>query len=268
MPANFAHITEGTVPVLVHVPHAGIHYPSAESTPFRGNLDVQHEIATMADLHMDTILARIRSRLIETRLGGIAPYTLVNPNARIFMDPERFNDEREEMNTVGMGVVYTNGHDRRPLYATELPSGERESRIRDYYDPYSDALIHLTRTILDRFGRALFIDLHSYATRALPCELHADEARPPLCIGLDASIHDPDPSVIENLRDRFGASTNQPYHGTYVPAPWYRTDPRVRSIMLEVRKDQYMDEGSLAITPAADALVDGISEWIALAAAS
>ncbi len=265
MPANFAQIARGDAPVLIHVPHAGTHYPGAAVAPFREGLDLRHEISTMADLHMDVVLARIGARLAEPQLGGIVPYTLVNPNARVFMDPERFNDDREEMNAVGMGVVYTHGHDRRPLYRGAMADEEREMRIRDFYDPYSTELIRLTSEILDRFGHVLFVDLHSYATRALPCELHAEEARPPLCIGLDASIHDPEPAVIADLASRFDSATNQPYHGTYVPRQWYRTDSRVRSVMLEVRKDQYMDEAHFAITARADALVDGISAWIARA---
>ena len=257
---NYAEIVRGNAPVVVHVPHAGTRFPGVASTAFRPHIDRDFEIRKIADLHMDAIYGRIRGTLAAR---GIEPFSVVNPNARLFMDPERFPDDREEMNAVGMGVVYDNGYDLQPLYAAPLPEAERAHRIHAYYDPYTQALIDVTREAIDRFGRVLFVDLHSYATEALPCELHPDEGRPPLCIGLDGSIHDPDPAHIAALEARFDSAINEPYHGTYVPSPWYRRDPRLRSIMLEVRKDQYMDEATFATTPASAALAERIGEWIA-----
>ena len=37
---------------------------------------------------------------------------------------------------------------------------------------------------------------------------------------------------------------DRPYRGTLVPTPWYGTDPRVRSIMLEVNRKLYLEPGS------------------------
>jgi N-formylglutamate amidohydrolase len=46
-----------------------------------------------------------------------------------------------------------------------------------------------------------------------------------------------------------GLSTgvNAPFAGAYVPLKYYQADARVASVMLEIRRDVYMDERSLAI---------------------
>lgn len=262
MPDEVVQAVRGDSPVLIHVPHAGLHFPAAAATALRDDLDLGTEVRRIADLHMDRLLAMICESLDE---AGIVPTTVVSPNSRLFMDPERFPDEREEMNAVGMGVVYQNGVDGRPLYGSPLSEAVREARIREYYEPYTRALVRESAAALGRFGRLLFVDLHSYASTALPFEIHKDEARPPLCIGLDHSIHDPDADVLAALGARFDSAVDQPYHGTYVPAPWYRRDPRLRSVMLELRKDQYMDEHSFALADDAVAVARRIAEWIVLA---
>jgi N-formylglutamate amidohydrolase len=35
---------------------------------------------------------------------------------------------------------------------------------------------------------------------------------------------------------------NEPFAGGYVPTRWYEIDTRVGAIMLEIRRDTYMDE--------------------------
>ena len=40
---------------------------------------------------------------------------------------------------------------------------------------------------------------------------------------------------------------NQPFAGAYVPLRWFGKDSRVEAIMLEVRRDAYMDEATGAL---------------------
>jgi len=141
-----------------------------------------------------------------------------------------------------MGAVYTrtSGGDvlRRPDEA-----GEREL-ISAYFEPYAASMTDLVGERLAATGTALIVDVHSFPTRALPYELHAESRRPALCIGRDR-FHTPD-VLVEAARRAFepvgDSAVNEPFAGAYVPTRWYEVDPRVGAIMLEIRRDTYMDE--------------------------
>ncbi len=50
--------------------------------------------------------------------------------------------------------------------------------------------------------------------------------------------------------DGLDALENEPFHGAYVPLRYYGRDVRVQSVMLEIRRDLYLHEG----TPDPDAV--------------
>ena len=80
----------------------------------------------------------------------------------------------------------------------------------------------------------------------LAYELHSDLDRPEICIGRD-NTHTPSRLVDAAMGTFCGfgrVGINEPFIGTYVPLAHYGTDLRVRSIMLEVRRDLFMDESS------------------------
>jgi N-formylglutamate amidohydrolase len=73
-----------------------------------------------------------------------------------------------------------------------------------------------------------------------------DARRPELCIGTDAD-HTPEP-LVTTVLDAAGAlgfeiARDTPFAGTFVPTRWLG-DARVRSVMLEIRRDTYMDEST------------------------
>ncbi len=102
----------------------------------------------------------------------------------------------------------------------------------------------LVERTLDRHGRAVILDVHSYPLRPSPYELHADERRPELCVGVDP-FHTP-AELVAGVREGFDGLElleNEPFHGAYVPLKYYEQDERVRSVMLELRRDLYLHEG-------------------------
>jgi len=161
------------------------------------------------------------------------------------MDPERFADDDDEpMAQRGMGAVYRSRRDGRPLRRTDFSSEDRGRIMTDLYEPYHGALEHLASAMLEQFDRCLLVDLHSFPRSALPYE-DATLVRPHVCIGFD------DAHVDELLRDRWAAEIrarglevgfNTPFAGSLVPTRFYRRDARVRSLMIELRRDLYMDE--------------------------
>ena len=114
------------------------------------------------------------------------------------------------------------------------------------------------------------IDVHSYAIEALPYELHAGDRRPALCIGYDE--RHVNASLLDCVRAAFrhlGQADNEPFAGAYVPLKHFGRDRRVQSVMLELRRDRYMDERSgRLVEPAVDALGDAVVRLAKAAEAS
>jgi N-formylglutamate amidohydrolase len=91
-------------------------------------------------------------------------------------------------------------------------------------------------------GCAVILDLHSFPRQALAYELHPRDARPVMCLGAD-DRHTPR-WLLEAAREAFAphgsVAVNQPFRGTYVPLRHYGRDDRVSSLMLELRRDAYL----------------------------
>lgn len=249
-------------PVLLHVPH------SARAIP----ADVREGIV-LDDAALETELDRITdactaeiAAAAASRAAPGTPWRFVNQLSRLVVDPERFPDEREEMRAVGMGAVYT-----RTTHGEELrrPGTDTEPLVRRYFDPYARAMTAAVAGRLAAAGRAVIIDVHSYPARRLPYELHGDGPRPPVCIGTDA-FHTP-----AALRDAAcaafagfgGTGLDSPFAGTYVPLRYYGRDPRVRALMVEIRRDLYLGDGGQPSADGLDALSEALAELVAAVSA-
>ncbi|GAB2663706.1 N-formylglutamate amidohydrolase [Gordonia jinhuaensis] len=229
---------DASSPVILHVPHSSRHIPP----DVRDSLLVS-DAALTAELDESVDTATDLIACEAARRCEVTPWQLVNETSRIVVDPERFPDESEPMNAHGRGAIYTRCADGSPLRADEPDSGAARSLLAEVFDPYAQAMTDLTQDRLDTTGTALIIDIHSYPTRPSGFEDPALE-RPAICIGTD-DFHTP-----QWLRDKafdtfsgFGSvAENTPYAGCYVPLRFYRSDRRISAIMIEVRRDVYLDE--------------------------
>jgi N-formylglutamate deformylase len=248
-------------PVLLHVPHAARAIPAAVRAGIvLDDAALKRELDHITDAHTDEIAARAAGS------ARLTPWRFVNARSRLVVDPERFPDEREEMLAVGMGAVYqrtTHGDVLRP------PQTDPAPLLDACFHPYAAAM---TRAVDDRIaaaGRAVVIDVHSYPSLALPYELHGDGPRPPVCLGADP-FHTP-PELLARARAAFApcgeTAVNSPFAGTYVPLKHFGQEPRVRALMIEIRRDLYMAEpggaphsGLEPLAEALAALVDGLGD--------
>lgn len=94
-------------------------------------------------------------------------------------------------------------------------------------------------------GLALIIDCHSYPSFATRADQIEGAFRPQFVIGTDP-YHTP-PDLAQECAECFtragySVGMNTPFAGTIVPLKHYGKDPRVQLIMIEVRRDLYMDE--------------------------
>ncbi len=218
-------VGDATSPVLLHVPHAGTGVPGwVREHLLLDDAGLAAEIAALTDHRTDEIAAATGATRIVNRLS------------RFVVDPERFPDEREEMAAVGMAAVYTHGT-RRQRIRRDDPA-HRDALLAAHYRPWAAAVEDLVADRIAATGRAVLIDLHSYAADPLPYELHP-RPRPAVCLGTDP-VHTP-PELLAAARAAFGpdVAVDTPFAGTYVPLSRYRTDRRVSSIMIEIRRDGY-----------------------------
>lgn len=153
-------IMSGTIPVLIHIPHDSIAIPNelVDGCEFALNSsDFKVAVKKMADSGAYAIGSRYRT---DCSIG--TPYLIKSNVSRMIVDMERFDDEREEMNKIGHGVIYTTSADGiTDIYTNEIPEHIIDRR-KKLYRIYSDAVTFLVEQLRKEYGHCLIIDLHSY----------------------------------------------------------------------------------------------------------
>jgi N-formylglutamate amidohydrolase len=222
-------------PVVLHVPHASQAFPEAARSTFLPDDDaISRELLLMTDAWTDEIVESFRPEAER----------VIFPVSRLVVDPERFRDDRDEpMAAQGMGATYTRLSTGEPLRF--LGEADRQHLLETYYDPHHARLERAVADALSRHGGCLIIDVHSFSSNPLPHEPDRTFPRPEICIGFD-QFHSPfsDDGAISCVCEalNFRAGLNRPFAGSIVPQKYWNADARVRSFMLEIRRDLYMDE--------------------------
>ena len=105
----------------------------------------------------------------------------------------------------------------------------------------------------------------------MPYETDLSAYRPEICIGSD-SYHSPG-EVVHELSlsfelNGFEVGINTPFAGAIVPAKHYKKDERVQAVMIEIRRDLYLDEStgllSKSSTNVQERLKSAMLRWVGL----
>lgn len=227
-------------PVVLHVPHASRAVPAdARAGLLLDDAELDRELDRMTDTATDLLAAAAAGA------ARLRPWRWVNPWSRLVVDPERFPDVREPMRAVGMGAVYTRTSEGRVLRHPD--AGHEAHLLATWFRPYADGVADLVQDRLEACDRVVLVDVHSFPTEALPYERAADAARaahrPQVCLGTDAQ-HTP-PALLAAAREAFDGldvGLDRPFAGTYTPLRHRGRDLRVASLMVEVRRDVYLDD--------------------------
>lgn len=224
--------------VVLHVPHHSTMIPSELRDQFVLNDDqLQAEVIRMTDHHTLELFGGTNR---ETRVVSA-------PISRLVVDVERFEqDDKEPMAAIGMGTIYRNTSEGKPL-RRELSVSERNTLISAYYHPHHWRLIQLIDACLLQHQIALIIDCHSFPSVPLPYEHDQNPERPDVCIGTD-EFHTPE-FVREAFvtcfeSEGFAVRVNTPFAGAIVPSKHYLKDKRVLSVMVEINRRLYLDEAT------------------------
>lgn len=231
--------------VVLHVPHDSTAVPADVRAQFLlDEAELGRELDRMTDHRTLAIFSDPSLEAVVVR----------SPVSRLVVDVERFPDDADEpMAARGMGAVYTATSQLTPL-RRRLGAGEREALMQAYYRPHHAMLEAAATTALDRHGRCLVIDCHSFPSTALPYEMaDSSNARPDICIGTD-DFHTSDELAgtfsAAFLRVGWRVSLNEPFAGALVPGNRYRRDARVGALIVEVNRGLYLHE--VDATPSAD----------------
>lgn len=236
-PANFEIIPgEAESPVILHVPHAARFIPKeVRAEILLDDSALLNELDAMTDSRTDEIA------LAAAAKSSVKPWIFRNLFSRLVIDPERFPDDREVMNQVGMGAVYRKTSTGQDLRSPNF--GSEKALLDTYFTPYSVALEELVSARLEKWGTVTIIDVHSYRPEQHHNSVNHGQKRPAMCIGTDA-FHTSE-ALKNAARDSFAALCdiyeNEPYSGTYVPLKFYESDARVQSIMMETRADTFLN---------------------------
>lgn len=262
----------GPARVLLHVPHAGTEIPGHVRAGFAVDDEtLAAEIDTLTDWHTDRLATQAAQLAVDGRRGSVL--VAINGLSRLVVDPERLPDGADPMETVGMGQVYQRCADGSVLRTVD-PRRDADLVAR-YFEPYAVAVADLVDQILGESGTCLIVDCHSYPS--VPFSFERDHAglRPEVCIGTDP-FHTPDglaemaslvlgtPDWVVDTGGRTVA-TNTPFAGTYVPQRHLRRDRRVRSVMIEARRDTYLDGTNAWRDPDASRLARAVAGLVRFA---
>lgn len=222
-------------PLILHVPHASTTLPPGTREDFLLEAEeLAAESLRLVDAHTDELFGA------ERWPGAV----LTAKVSRLVVDVERFADDAlEPCARVGMGATYVRTTTGRPLRV--LSAARRQALLDDHYVPHHAAADRLAAERLERFGRCLVLDAHSYPTQPLPTEVAA--GRPEIGLGTDP--RHTCPALRDRTADFFRArgydvAVDAPFTGAFVPNACFGHEPRCQAIMVEVRRDLYMDEAT------------------------
>ena len=218
--------------LILHIPHSSLRIPDYSHYLLPRDA-VGAEALHLTDLYTDELFA---ASLDDTVIqAGFC---------RVYCDVERFdNDALESMSKFGMGAAYLRCDDGREL--RRLTPAQRDEILRDYYEPHHAKLTDAVDAALARMGEARIVDCHSFPDTPLQCSLYQGDAKFDFNIGTDA-FHTPKEWIDASVKffgDRgFRLGVDEPYSGSIVPMKHYQNDTRVKSIMLEVNRNLYLNE--------------------------
>jgi len=222
--------------IVLHIPHASKYIPDEYIKYFTlSKKDLEIEILKMTDHFTDKLFD----------VSGDNIHQLKFPISRLLVDVERFEkDELEPMSKVGMGCIYKKTHDGNSLKNVEYIKDEL---INKFYKTHHENFSKIVDKKLIENNKVIIIDCHSFPKYPLPYELNQAMDRPEICIGTD-KFHTSEKlrKLIGELfkKSNFTVKYNAPFKGSIVPLKFYNKDKRVQSVMIEVRRDLYMNEHS------------------------
>lgn len=227
---------EGSSPLLISVPHDGIHLP--------GDIRARMTPAAAALPDTDWHVAELYSFARE--LGASM---LVANYSRYVVDLNRpATDEALYDGQVATGLCPLQTFSGEAIYASgQVEPDEVAARVEEYWRPYHAKLSSALARIRERHGRALLWDAHSIASvvpRLFDGEL------PELNLGTNGG-HSCAPGIAERVTAVAAASdyshvVNGRFQGGYITRHYGNPADNVHAMQLELAQRVYLNEATTA----------------------
>lgn len=262
------------LPLLFDSPHSGTIAP-----PWMQPVAPPEALASGCDAFVDELYGMAPDHGC-TLIAATFPRWAIDPNrARDDIDPELLDAPWPEPVVVtdkslsGMGLIRRLALPGIPVHGRKLRVNEVEALIRDYYDPYHDAV----RTQLDalhaRFGGVWHVDCHSMKSRGNAMNVDAGQARPDFVISdREGSTSAPEfiDCAVTTLRGLgYRVNVNNPYKGAELVRRYSDPAANRHSIQIEVNRALYMDEttrerhqGFTGLATNLERLISALSDFI------
>lgn len=218
--------------ILIHIPHSSIYIPDNMNDDYLlSKEDLEEETKVMADMFTDDLY-----NTPFEKYGGIRLDV-----SRVFLDVERFRDDSlESMAKRGMGLAYV-----KTSMLEDLRTLKYKDKILEIYDAYHEALDNLVEQKLQRHGKCLIIDCHSFPSKPRPYQIKTDYEHIDICIGFEDFHNDKNAvAILENgFKDKgYAVEYNNPYSGSMVSNKHFGKEENVKSVMIELNRRIYMDD--------------------------
>ncbi len=225
--------------ILINVPHSSLKLSKEFLERILiDNNELQNELYLLTDLYTDKLINENKYECV------IAKYS------RLYCDVERFRDDRLElMSKKGMGAIYTHTSNGKSLLSFD--DNYKNKVLSEYYDLYHNELKEKTDYIINKYGKVIIIDIHSFSSILIEkLKINTVSPLPDICIGFDNVFVDYNIlNIIKNefIKSGYKVDFNYPYSGSIVPLKYFNNrDKRVTSYMIEINKDVYLENDTVA----------------------
>jgi N-formylglutamate deformylase len=227
-------LRQGSVPLLVSMPHAGTDVPARIAA---GMTEAALRLAD-TDWHLEQLY---------DFLDALGASVLVATHSRYVIDLNRPPDNASlypGQDTTGLCPVDT--FDREPVYLDGMPPDDAEirRRIDDYWAPYHAALEAELERMRDAHGIAMLWDAHSIRS-VVPRFFQGRLPDFNLGTGDGSSC---DPALADRLlaaaaqAPQFRAVLNGRFKGGYITRRYGRPERNIHAVQLELAQSTYMQE--------------------------
>ena len=228
-------------------PHSGQDYPHAFLSASRLTATA---LRRSEDSFVDELFAAAPAHGAPL-LAATFPRAFCDPNREPWeLDPLMFEDRLPAwVNTTsarvgaGLGTIARVVATGEAIYRQKLRFAEAEARIRDFWQPYHDALRELVSDARTRFGHCLLIDCHS-----MPAQTGAGTTgRGPDFVlgdahGTACAPHFTAQAECVLTALGYRVRRNDPYAGGYITRHYGRPRENVHALQIEIARRLYMDE--------------------------